>query len=864
MSGFGKALFAHNTGGGWLHTAKRLTFRRAARGHSVASSRLMELFFRDLRFAFRGLRKTPLFTGIAITSLALGIGANTAIFSLFDQVLVRSLGVKQPERLVWFQAAGPNRGIVFGPDTFSYPMYRDFADHAAVFDGVLARFATPLSMTQNGQTERINGELVSGNFFDVLGVAPFAGRLLTPDDDRTPGGHPAAVLSHGYWTRRFGARTDIINKTISLNGVPMTVLGVAPAGFRGVEVGTNADVFVPVMMKAQMTPTWDELNNRRAMWLRVMARLKPGVSREQAEAAANAFWKPILEDELRAMPQSPERFRKGFLGKHLKLAPGNKGVTRLQQTFSKPLIILMAMVCLLLLIACANVANLLLARGAIRQQEVAIRLAMGAGRARLVRQFMAESVILAAVGGAFGLVVSAWFSAGLLRLLPSDDGLAQSLSTTPDPRVLAFTFGVSMLTALVFGIGPALQATRTALASSLRDRGSAVSGGSAVHWRRWLVAAQVGLSLVLLVGAGLFVRSLRNLTQQNIGFSTERMLVFSLDPKLSGYSQPDTLNLYARLRDKIGGLPGVRAVSMAENSLLADNVAMMTIEIEGYRAKDGEDMNPDVNWVGPGFFSTLGTRIVAGRDFEERDRDSDVAIINEEMARIHFGDSNPLERRIKIARSKNWSRIIGVTANMKTRGLRDATPRQVYVPYGLDPSISGMTYYVRTSQDARSLTRAVRGLVQDAHVPLFDIRTMETQMEQNVYVDRIIAALSTAFGAVATLLAGVGLYGVIAYLVSRRTREIGIRMALGAASGEVLRVVLSETATTVGAGLAVAVVASLVLAKLVESQLYNVNARDPWALLVAVGALLFVILAASAGPAIRALRIEPMKALRWE
>jgi predicted permease len=824
----------------------------------------MEQFLRDVRFAFRGLRKTPLFTTIAIASLALGIGANTAIFSLFDQVLVRSLGVSQPDRLVWFKATGPNMGFVLGPNSFSYPMYRDFAERNTVFDGVIGRFPTPLSMTHGGSTERVDGELITGNFFNVLGVQAFAGRLLTPDDDRTPGAHPVAVLSHAFWTRRFGGKTDIIDKNISLNGTPMTVVGVAPPGFHGVEVGVSPDVFVPTMMKAQMTPTWNELHNRRAMWLLVMARLKPDVSREQAEAAMNALWRPILQDELRAMQQAPERFRQRFATKHLSLAPGNQGVTTLQQTFSKPLRILLAMVGLVLLIACANVANLLLARGAMRQQELAIRLALGAGRGRLVRQFIVESLILALFGGALGIVVASWFTAGLLQLLPADAGLVRSFSTTPDLRVLAFTFGVAVLTAIVFGVGPAMQSTKLAVATTLKDRGTAVVGGSAVSWRRWLVAAQVSLSLVLLVGAGLFVRSLRNLTTQNVGFSTERLLVFSLDPKLSGYSQQQTVDLFTRVRDRVAALPGVRGATMSENSLMTDSVSVMTMSIEGYEPKEGEDMNPDVGRIGPAFFTTMGARVISGREFDERDLGDRVAMINEEMARVHFAGSNPLERRIRSPRGE-WHRIVGVVSNLKNRGLRDQATRQVYFPYGsTERELGSMTFYVRTSQEPLSLARAVRTVVQDANVPVFSVNTMEGQMAENVYVDRIIAALSIAFGALATVLAGVGLYGVIAYLVSRRTREIGIRMALGAAWSQVLRVVFTEVALTVGVGLVVATGASLGLAKFVESQLYGVPARDPWTLIGAVAGLLIVVLIASVGPAIRALRIEPMRALRYE
>ena len=668
----------------------------------------------------------------------------------------------------------------------------------------------------------------------------------------------------GIGCAALAASPDIVNKTISINGTPMTVIGIAPPGFHGVQVGQNPDLFVPTMMKAQMTPVWDELFNRRAMWLQTHGASEARRFARAGRSGDEHLWKPILEDEFKTMPAQSERFHKLFVNKHLTLAPGNQGVTAIQERFSKPLFILMGMVGLVLLIACANVANLLLARGTVRQQEIAIRLALGAGRWRLIRQMISEAVILAVAGGLIGIVVSAWLTAGLLRLMPEGDGLLSTLSTTPDTRVLAFTCAVSMLTGLIFGIAPAFQATRLAVAPTLKHTGTAVAAGAHVQWRRWLVAAQVSLSLILLIGAGLFVHSLQNLTSQNVGFNTNRLLTFSIDPKLNGYNQQQTIDYYSRLHDRIQALPGVRSVTMADSPLLANNVQMMTVFIDGYERKEGEDMNPDVSWVGPGFFSTLGVHILEGRDFDERDRTASVAIINEEMARRYFGTSSPIDRTFRFGRSGKI-RIIGVASNIKNRNLREKEmPRQVYVSYGSNESLGAMTYYVRAQQDPRSLTAAIRGLIENSHLPMFDVRTMETQMDENVYVDRIIAALSVAFGALATVLAGVGLYGIIAYMVSRRTREIGIRMALGAAWGEVLRVVLTEVAATVGAGIVVALIGAMALAKLVESQLYGVSTRDPIAIGVAVGALAVVIFLAALGPSIRALRIEPMRALRYE
>src|SRR5580765_2038250 len=478
----------------------------------------------DIRYALRTLRKSPGFTAVVVVTLALGIGANAAIFSLTDQMLLRTLPVKDPQQLVLLDGPGAFQGRTFNNGTFSYPIYRDFRDRTTVFDGVIGRFPAPLTLIINGQSERVAGELVTGNYFDVLGARAQIGRTFKPDDDTTPGGHPIVVLSDGYWTRRFARDPGVVNRTLTLNGMPMTVVGVTAPGFNGIVLGENPDVMVPVSMKAQMTPTWDDLQNRRSRWLTVMARLQRGVSREQAEAAMNVIYRQINQQELADIKTTSKTFRERFLNKHLFLREGQRGRSDLRQEFSTPILVLMGMVGLVLLIACANVANLLMARGAARQKEVAIRVALGASRASIVRQRLVESLILSAGGAVLGLLFAWWTGAVLLRALPFDDA-ARSLTAAPDLRVTVFALVTGVVTAIVFGLAPALQSTRPVLTSTLKDESGSVVGGTGhARFRKSLVVVQVGMSVLLLAGATLFARSVYNLKTLNPGFKTEQLL----------------------------------------------------------------------------------------------------------------------------------------------------------------------------------------------------------------------------------------------------------------------------------------------------------------------------------------------------
>jgi predicted permease len=823
----------------------------------------------DIRYALRTLRKSPGFTAVVVVTLALGIGANAAIFSLTDQMLLRTLPVKDPQQLVLLDGPGAFQGRTFNNGTFSYPIYRDFRDRTTVFDGVIGRFPAPLTLIINGQSERVAGELVTGNYFDVLGARAQIGRTFKPDDDTTPGGHPIVVLSDGYWTRRFARDPGVVNRTLTLNGMPMTVVGVTAPGFNGIVLGENPDVMVPVSMKAQMTPTWDDLQNRRSRWLTVMARLQRGVSREQAEAAMNVIYRQINEQELADIKTTSKTFRERFLNKHLFLREGQRGRSDLRQEFSTPILVLMGMVGLVLLIACANVANLLMARGAARQKEVAIRVALGASRASIVRQRLVESLILSAGGAVLGLLFAWWTGAVLLRALPFDDA-ARSLTAAPDLRVTVFALVTGVVTAIVFGLAPALQSTRPVLTSTLKDESGSVVGGTGhARFRKSLVVIQVGMSVLLLAGATLFARSLYNLKTLNPGFKTEQLLAFSIDPSLNRYSRERAIDLFQRLQDQLARLPDVTHATASVIPMLTNSEWSSTVKVEGYAAKEGEDMNPLVNGVGPDFFGTIQQSLVAGREFTIKDAATAprVAIINETMARYFFGTSSPLGRHIGWGRDSGTPiEIVGVARDSKMATLRQEPKRFVYVPYAQETELGEMTFYVRARGEATSLTASVREVARqvDPNMPLFNIKAMTTVVDESLFVERMVAALSVAFGGLATLLAAIGLYGVMSYSVARRTREIGIRMALGAERASVLWLVLSEVTLMVSLGVAIGVPLTLVLSRLVQSQLFELSSHDPTALFASATVLATVALLAGYLPARRATRVDPMVALRYE
>jgi predicted permease len=841
----------------------------------------MSRILADLRLAFRTWRKSPGFTAIAIASIALGIGANTAIFTLVDQVLLRVLPVKDPAALVQVTYRGSAFGSNWGDGSeLSYPMYADFRDNNQVFDGMFCRFSYPMHTGYAGRTERVAGEIVSGTYFQVLGITPAAGRLLTPDDDKAPGAHAVAVLSHGFWTSRFAGDRSIVGKSMAVNGHPYTVIGVAQAGFEGVELGEPTQIFVPTMMKAQLTPGWNGLDDRRWSWLRVFARLKPGISPEQAEAALAPFYRSRLEMEVKepAFANVSERGRKRFLDNKLSIVPAAQGRSGFREAMTTPLWVLMGTAVGVLLIACANVANLLLARGAARQREMAVRLALGATRAGLVRQLLIESLVLAAAGGLVGVLLSVIGAPLVLSFFVTAE-TPQPISTAPDVRILAFTFAAAALTGILFGLAPALRSTKPSLAPTLKEYAGSVLGGGQARIRKALVATQVGLSLLLLIAAGLFIRTLDNLLAVDVGFQTRALISFSLDPSLNGYS-PERSKEFARtLLERLNSTPGIAAAGLASMRVLDGNQWSSGMSIAGYTPGPDERTSTLCNTISPGYFKAMGIPVLMGRDFTERDYRLDppkpdtasyrVAIANEQFAKKYFAGRNPIGGRIGFGSNPNTPtpiEVVGIVRDSKYTGVRDDIRPGLFFPYLEDDSPGGVTVYARTTQPPEAVFASARQIVRqlDPNLPIHGTRTLEKQVEQSLSSERLVATMTAIFGALATLLAVVGLYGVMAYTVARRTREIGIRMALGARASAIGWLVIREVLVIASVGIAVALPVAWWLSRYVESQLYGVKPTD--AATVAAAIVLLVGVAALAGlvPSTRAARVSPKTALRYE
>jgi predicted permease len=825
----------------------------------------------EMRFAFRTLGKSPGFTFVVVLTLALGIGANTAIFGLIDQLLVRALPVTDPERLVVLDAPGPfsgtthNNSDVLTP--ISHPMFEGLRDRSRIFEGVLAHYTTLAHVTASDTPERVQADLVSGTFFETLGVGAAAGRVFTREDDVRPGGHPIVVLSHAFWERRFGSDPEAVGRAIVVNGEPMTVVGVAERGFHGVEVGNSIDLYVPLMMQAQVIPTWRPvLQNFRARWLTPMARLREGVSLDEARAESNVVYRQLLQEDLQSISNS-QSFRERFAAKELLLLEGGRGVSSLRNRSETPLLVLMGMVGVVLLIACANVANLLLARSSARRREVALRIALGASRMRIARQLLLESVLLALGGGALGTIFAIWTGDALLRSLPFEN-LPRVFEAEPDLRVAFFTFLISLATGLAFGAIPALSATRPEVAPTLKNEAGTLSSRSSGRFRSGLVVAQVALSLLLLIGAGLFVKSLSNLGAIDPGFEPDRVLTFAVDPSLNGYELERRMDVIGRIRDEASAVPGVRSVSLAEIGLMTGNSSSSTVKVEGYESKEGEDMNPDLNGVAPEFFSTLGIPLLAGREFTESDdlEATRVAVVNEKFARYFFGDSDPIGRRFVFRRDDAEVLIVGVAGDGKSISLREEPVRFIYFPFTQSNDLGAVTFYVRAALDPEILGTRIREAVArvDSTLPVTDVKTMNRQIEESLYVERMVAALSVAFGGLATLLAAVGLYGVLSYAVAARTREIGIRVALGAERKRLLLLVLKEVAVLSALGIGIGLPAGFFAGRLVESELYGLSGRDPIAIALATFVLLATAALAGYIPAARASRVDPMVALRHE
>jgi predicted permease len=827
----------------------------------------------DLRYGVRTLAKNPAFTLIAMATLALGIGANTAMFSLLDQVVLRLLPVRDPERVVIVRETGNHYGNTFGANTISWPMFEDLRDNNQVFSGMFCRFPATVTIGYGDRAAQIPAELVSGSYFPILGVGAALGRTIAPDDDAVPDSSPVVVLSYSFWRSYFDGDRTIVGRTIALNSHAMTVVGIAQPGFDGVDLGVPAKVFVPIMMKTEMTPHSDGLKDRRRRlsWVTAYGRLKPSVSLEQAQLSLQPLMHSILEMEV----EQPEFTRSAtpadrepFLRNRVELLPGSEN--GLREYMRKPLWLLVALTGAVLLLACANLANLLLARASAREREFAVRLAIGAGRTRIVRQLLVESVLLAGTGATLGLALAFVVDRVLLRIyLPADAAAEFVVSPIPDGRVLAFVVGAMLLTSLVFGLLPAVRGSRTEITLSLKDRSGALSAGG-ISLRRMLVGIHVALSLLLLVGAGLFVRTLRNLESLGPGFPTDHLLTFRIDPSLNGYSDKETKSFYGRLNVNLQTMPGVTSVGFSAMPILkgyAWRNAVLGKDFEGVPIEE----QPVLSNVGPDYFATLGIPIVAGRAFTAQDDGpSKYAVINESFAREYFPGRDPIGQRFGLVDDMQPVspdiEVIGVIPDRKYRDLRETPPAQAYFPYFQDAHFRFMNIYLRTQVDPRQIENELRERMRqfDPHVPVVGLQAMNEQIGFSLRTERLVASLSAVFGGLATLLAAIGLYGVTAYAVLRRTREIGIRMALGALRSNVVVMVMREVFLLIGAGLAAGIALALALADLIRSQIYGLSARDP---LTFVGsAIVLTVAAGLAGfiPALRASSLDATTALRHE
>lgn len=825
----------------------------------------------DLRFAWRTFRKSPVFVVVALLSLALGIGANTAIFTLIDQLMLRLLPVKHPEQLVTLWGRGAHYGGNNGRYKLSYPMYVDFRDKNQVFDSMFGSWDTALNLSFDGRTERIAGQLVTGSYFPALGVGAALGRVLTPEDDKVKGGHPVVVLSYRYWLTRFAGNPGVIGKKLLVNGYPMTVVGVSQAGFDGTDPANSPQIRLPILMEEQIDAPSTNLEDRRFRWVDVFGRLKTGETMEQAKAGLQPLFHQIIEWEVqqKEFSRTAPITREKFLRMWLDLLPASKGRSFLREQFSNSLRVLMAIVALVLLIACANVANLLLARATARQKEIAVRLALGAGRQRIISQLLMESLLLALAGGVAGLAFAVWIDRALISFLPV--GISTlAVSTTPDWRVLAFAFGISLLTGVAFGLAPALQSTRVNLAPTLKDSVGSIAAGGSVGLRKALVAAQVSLSLLLLIGAGLFIRSLQNLKELDPGFRTKNLLTFAVDPTSNGYPKERSLQFYRQLKEGLDSIPGVESSSLAVVPVLEGNEWDNWVSVENFKPKPGEWIDPHVNYVWPDYFQTLDVPILAGRDFRITDAANapKVAIVNEKFAKQYFGD-HALGRHLGMGGDPGTKldiEIIGVVRDSKYESMRDEMPLEVFTPYLQRIYENSMSAYVRTTRDPEQMFSIVRQMVNriDPNVPLYRVKTLEKQLDNSLVTERLVASLSSAFGLLATLLAAIGLYGVMAYTVARRTREIGVRMALGAARSDVIWLVMKDALLLIVIGIGVALPLAAALTRLVKAQLYGITPNDPISLISATVVIFSVALIAGYVPARRATTIDPMRALRWD
>ena len=831
----------------------------------------------NLRLALRTLFKSPFITLVAILSLALGIGANSAIFSLFDQMLLRPLPVPHPEQLVNLKSPGPKNGSTScgqagGCDEiFSYPMYKDLDKAQASFTGLAAHRNFGGSVGFQGTSLNAEGLLVSGNYFQVLGLNPVLGRLFTAEDDKTVGAHFVVVLGYDYWRTRFALDPSILNQTLLINGQVMTVVGVAPRGFQGTTLGNIPDMFVPITMRGLMSPGFKGFENRREYWAYVFGRLKPGVSIEQATVAINGPYHAIINDVEAPLQKGMSDQRLAtFKAKVITTEPGNRGQSSFDNEARTPLIILLAVTGTVLLIACANIANLLLVRGAGRAAEMAVRLSIGANRRQLITQLLTESILLAALGAAAGLVVAKWTLDVIASIMPSDGGPLIEFSLSP--TMILFAAGTAIATGIAFGLFPALYSTRPDLAGTLKNQAGQPGGAKgARRFRTTLATVQIAMSMALLVPAGLFAKSLFNISKVDLGLKADHMMLFSISPELNGYTTERTRQLFERMEDQLGATPGVTNVVAALVPVIANNNWGNSLAVEGFDAGPDTDTNASFNAVGPGYFGAMGIPMIAGREFTRADAFGapKVGIINQAFAKkFNLGD-NPIGKHFGGGGgpgTKLDTEIIGMVKDAKYSDVKREVPPQYFTPYRQEERLGYAYFYVRTATPPEQMLSTVPAVMRrlDATLPLDDVKTMETQIRENVAQDRVISTLSLAFAVLATVLAAVGLYGVLAYTVAQRTREFGLRMALGADGSAVRSIVMKQVSKMAIVGGVIGLLIALGVGRAAKSLLFGIEGYDPTVVVIATVALAMVALGAGFLPALRASKTDPMTALRYE
>jgi predicted permease len=837
-------------------------------------TRWLRDFAYDLRFSARSFLRSPSFTATVVLSLALGIGATTAIYSLLDQVVRRALPVPEPERLVRIDWRGDQATVnAFGSSNLmSYPICRDLHMQERFFDGVLCRAAMNVSLSTGGEHRMAASEIVSGTYFSALGVTPALGRLLTEEDDQTPGASPVVVLSYDFWRTQLGSAADVVGRKVLVNQHPMTVVGVAERSFRSVDVGEVPALWIPAAMSAQAIPGFDEMLNRRTKWMQILGRLRPDVSLAEAQAGLQPWFKAMLQEDTRreGFPNITAERRQAFLASTLELTPAPNGHSVLRERLSQPLWVLFAATAVLLGLACLNVAGLFLARGSARAREISTRLALGASRGRIGRQLLADSVLLALAGGSLGILLAPLAMTALIAFLPRDVA-ASAVDSSVDVRLLLFAVLVSVATGLLSGFAPALQAGRGPLISSLRDRAETGSGG--LRLRKAIVTAQMALTLILVIGAALFVRTLAGLMAKGPGFDTSSLISFGIHPLRNGYTAPEAARLARRIHEEIAASRSTQASALASMQLLMGGSWNNFMTIQTSR-QITTDRVVHLNAVSPGFFATLGTRIVAGRVFDERDSVASeggqrVAIVNEAFVDRYFGGRSPLGERIATGYGPDVRpeiEIVGVVANISYRGVREEW-EQAYFPIATDEAFyAGANFYVRVQGPSEAGFQAIRTILRsvDPTLPVNYLRTLDEQVSRSLNTERMLAALSGSFGALALLLSLVGLYGVMSFVVTQRTREIGIRLALGATRLAAVWLVLRDALVMITVGIAIALPCVWTLGRLIESQLYDIEPTDPATIATATLILCAATLGAALIPARRASAVNPTEALRFE